>query len=478
MSGKLFVNRKLKFMQYVGNLYTVYVGGNHKTILVDIEIIEILEAIDNNGITREELARVINQKNIKSNEEKVTEWLINQLLLVETPPKYNWESNTYGISCIGEMEKNAAIDIIKSKRLFRYEYQTLESLRWQKDLPCKRLEEEIAKLIGTQYCLVMNSGTSALECAFSILDIGAQDEVICSTYNYIGSASSMMHNLAKPVLCDINETYMLDPEAVEKAITSKTKAILCTHLQGKMADIIALRNIADKHGVYLVEDCAQAIGVEIEGKKVGAYGDVACFSFHQHKVISAGEGGAIVMNDKKLYEKAIMFSDASRAYIYRDNIYLKPAHNMRMPEINAAILLQQMNYLEGFAIHLRRIYGIFEAKLKKIKGLKLEKIIDFDGCIPQSVYIRCETHDVASQFDFFLKELGITSRVLYCQQEINTNVFLWWPCIMAKTKRDQYKRQYSKTLNLLSKTVSISLGIGVSEVEAEDLCNDVVKYFQ
>lgn len=477
MDNILFLNHKLKFMQFKGDLYTAYVGENQKTTLVDIDIIDILEEISNDGIAREELYRIINRKNEKLNVEKVVQCLIEQRFLVEKKVKYEWESNTYGISRIGENEKKAVMDTLESKRLFRYEYQTLETMRRQTYLPCKQLEEKIAKLVGTQFCLVMNSGTSALECAFNILDIGEEDEVICPTYNYIGSALSMLHNSAKPVLCDIDETYMLNPNEVEKFISSKTKAILCTHLQGKMADVVTLRQIADKYGLYLIEDCAQAIGAKTEDRCCGSFGDVACFSFHQHKIISAGEGGAIVMNEKRLYERAIMFSDASRAYMYKDNVNVKPAHNMRMPEINAAIILQQLNYLEEFAMHLRRLYGIFVRKLEMIKQLEFEKLNCLEGCIPQSVYLRCKTAEEAVCFDDFLKKLGIASRVLFSQQEINTNIFLWWPCIAERMSMEQEKEKHAKTLGLLSKTISISLGMNISETEVINLCDDIAMYF-
>ncbi len=152
------------------------------------------------------------------------------------------------------------MEVLSSKRLFRYGDMTLESLRHLRYSPCTRLEREITKLIGQKYCLVVNSGTSALECAFKALGIGYGDDVICPTYNYIGSATSMMHLGSNPILCNVDETFMLSPDEVEKCITPNTKAILYSHLQGKAERVKELKIIAKKHNLYLIEDCAQSIG--------------------------------------------------------------------------------------------------------------------------------------------------------------------------------------------------------------------------
>lgn len=478
MFGKMFVNHRLKFMQYKDDLYTAYTGGNSSTVIVDGDTINILKRVGEDGITKEELEVVIDEINSKLDKNKVIERLKKQYMLVEKQPKYKWKSNTYGISRIGEKEINAVVETIKSKRLFRYEYQTVASIQQQKYMPCKQLEEEIAKLVGTGYCVVMNSGTSALECAFSILEIGMGDEVICPAYNYVGSAVSMLHKGAKPVLCDIDETYMLDPKEIEKYITERTRAILCTHLQGKMAKIMEIKEIAKKHGLYLIEDCAQALGSETGGKKAGAFGDVACFSFHQHKIVSAGEGGAITMNDERLYKKAILFSDTSRTFLFRDIINCSPAHNMRLPEINAAIMLLQLKYLDEFSKHLKCIYGIFVEKLGGSKNVKLEQVTNFEGALPQSIYLQLQTPELAHKSAEFLESLGVSAKVLFCPDEINTNVFLWWPCIVATSEKEKYRKKLQKTLNMLSKTISIPLGIDINCEMVESLCEDMKEYYR
>lgn len=478
MFEKLFVNHRLKFMQYKFDLYIAYLGRNSGTVIVDGDTISILRRIGEDGIAREELEVVIDEINFKLDKNKVLERLKKQRMLVEKKPKYNWKSNTYGISRIGEKEISAVVETIKSKRLFRYEYQTIESIQQQNYMPCKKLEEEIAKLVGVNYCVAMNSGTSALECAFSILGIGKGDEVICPAYNYIGSAVSMLHKGAKPVLCNIDETYMLALDEIEKHITGRTKAILCTHLQGKMAQIEKINEIAKRRGLFLIEDCAQALGAEIRGKKAGSFGDVACFSFHQHKIISAGEGGAITMNDENLYKKAILFSDVSRTFLFQDSINYTPSHNMRMPEINAAIMLTQLNYLEEFSKHLKSIYEIFSEKLSNNKNVKLEKIINFEGALPQSIYLRFQTSEMAHKSAEFLESLGVPAKVLLCQNEININVFLWWPGVVENIEKEIYSKELEKTLKMLSRTISIPLGIDIDYDMVENLCEDMNEYYR
>lgn len=166
------------------------------------------------------------------------------------------------------------------------------------------LEAEIAKYVGVKYALCLNSGTDALMFAMRALGIGPGDEVITPPNSFIASTSSVVHIGATPVFVDVLDDQTLDPVLVEKAITPKTKAIMVVHLGGRIADMDAINAIAKKHGLFVIEDAAQAFGARYRDIVAGALGDVGCFSAHPLKIFNAaGDAGFITTNSEKVYEQ-------------------------------------------------------------------------------------------------------------------------------------------------------------------------------
>ncbi|MEI7998925.1 MAG: DegT/DnrJ/EryC1/StrS family aminotransferase [Candidatus Omnitrophota bacterium] len=206
-------------------------------------------------------------------------------------------------------------------------------------------EESFSKYCEVQYGVGVNSGTDALHLALTALDIQEGDEVIVPTHTFIATALCVSFCRAKPVFVDVEkDTYNIDPKAIEKAITKKTKAIIPVHIYGQPANMDEIIAIARKHGIKVVEDAAQAHGSRYKGKRIGSLGDVACFSFYPTKSLGAwGDAGMIVTNDKAIYEKALMLRDYGRKGRYEHKI---KGTNSRLDTLQAVVLNAKLKYLD------------------------------------------------------------------------------------------------------------------------------------
>lgn len=231
----------------------------------------------------------------------------------------------------------------------------------------KQFEQDFASYTGTKYCSSVNSGTSALHLAFRALGIRQNDEVIIPANTFIASAWAALYEGAKPVFCDIrSDTWEIDAEQIERHITEKTKAIVAVHLYGLAAELDQILKISRKYNLLVIEDCAQAHGALYKGRKVGTFGDAACFSFYPGKNLGAfGEGGAVVTNHEEYYFLIEMMKNHGSSTRYQHDI---EGYNMRMDGIQAAVLSRKLNYLNEWnekRRHIARKYlkGIHNSRL-------------------------------------------------------------------------------------------------------------------
>lgn len=236
----------------------------------------------------------------------------------------------------------------------------------------ENFEKRFASYLGAKYCVGVGNGLEALQIALMALGIKAGDEVITTSNSAVATALAIKAVGAKPVFVDIDEYFCLDANKIEQAITSRTKAILPVHIYGQATDIEKIKNIARKHHLYLVEDAAQAHGAEYKGKKLGTFGDLGCFSFYPTKNLGAfGDGGAIVTNDKALYEKCKMIRNYGQKDRYEHEVY---GINSRLDELQAAILSEELKYLDEFNEKRNRLARIYFKLLRNVEAIKLPKI--------------------------------------------------------------------------------------------------------
>lgn len=279
---------------------------------------------------------------------------------------------------IGEEEKKEILEVLEAGYLFRYGSEDNPAFKAK----VHRLEREVAKLSGVSYAVAVNSGTSALLVALGGLGVGPGDEVIVPGYTFIASISSIVHARAIPILAEIDRTLNLDPGDVERKITPRTKAIMAVHMLGNQARMDQLRVIADKHGLLLIEDCAQAFGSTYHGHPIGSIGHAGCFSFNIFKLVTAGDGGMIITDDEALFRRFFAIHDQGHKPL-RSGVEIGKrtliGFDFRMTELTAAVLLAQLRKLEFILSHLRRNKKRFKEQIADIEGLEFREITDEEG---------------------------------------------------------------------------------------------------
>jgi perosamine synthetase len=230
-------------------------------------------------------------------------------------------------------------------------------------------ENAYAKFVKAKHAIAMNSGTAALHSALTSAGVKAGDEVILPSFTFAATAEVVVFNNAKPVFVDINmDTYTVSPRAIEKAVTKKTKAIMPVDLYGMPADMQPIREIADKRGLKIIEDAAQAHGAMYKGKPVGAFATAACWSFYGSKNMTTGEGGMLTTSSDQIAEMPRYIRSHGEKKKYQSLIL---GHNYHMPEIAAAIGIEQLKKLPMFVAKRRRNAKRLSENLQKAKGLQL-----------------------------------------------------------------------------------------------------------
>jgi 8-amino-3,8-dideoxy-alpha-D-manno-octulosonate transaminase len=258
-----------------------------------------------------------------------------------------------GGSAIGDEEIRAVESVLRSQSLYRFYGPKFRDVTGA-------FESALARYVGRTYALGLTSGTAALHTAMVGLGVGSGDEVIIPTYAWVACPDAVVAARATPVLADVDDSLTLDPRDVERRITSRTKAIMAVHIRGTPCDIAGLSKVAKDYGIDLIEDVAQAAGATYRGKKLGRFGRVASYSFQLNKMISAGEGGAILTDEELIYQRSVMFHDVGTPYRSWDDPSLKfdfeafPGVNYRMNEITAAILREQLKKMDGVVRKIRK----------------------------------------------------------------------------------------------------------------------------
>lgn len=231
-----------------------------------------------------------------------------------------------------------------------------------------RFEEALGAHLNVKHVIATSSCTGALHMGLAALGIGPGDEVILADVNWIASAAPITYLGARPVLVDIlPDTWCLDPDAVERAITPSTKAILAVHLYGNVCDMGALQRIGARRGIPVVEDSAEAIGSVLHGRRAGTMGAFAAFSFHGSKTVTTGEGGAFVTNDSALYAKALTLSNHGRKHGETRQFWPEVVgYKYKMSNLQAAIGLAQVERIDELIAGKRRIFQRYADLLKDL----------------------------------------------------------------------------------------------------------------
>jgi len=302
-----------------------------------------------------------------------------------------------GFELFGELERKELNDVLDNGVLMRYGFDGMRNGHWK----AKELEYELKKELKVKHAQLVSSGTAAVSIALAAAGIGAGDEVIMPTFTFVASFEAIMMLGAIPILVEIDDTLTLDIEATKKAITSKTKAIMPIHMCGSMANLDALKRICEKHNLVLIEDSSQATGATYKGKPLGSIGDLGCLSLDFVKIITAGEGGAVLTNNEKFYSNADYFSDHGHDHVGNDRgaeTHPFLGYNFRISELHAAVGLAQLRRLNEFVAIQKKNYMIIREALSEIPEVIFRSV-------PQG------GEESYSFLSFFLPDLETTRKV-------------------------------------------------------------------
>jgi perosamine synthetase len=264
-------------------------------------------------------------------------------------------------------------------------------------------EQEYARMMGAQRCLATASGSAALLVALHVMGVDAGDEVMVSPFTFIASYNVIFINKALPVFVDTNpETFLIDPDRMEKRITDRTTAVLPVHIYGLPVDMDKVNAVAGKHNLKVVEDACQAWLGEYKGKKLGTLSDLGCFSFQNSKNLATGEGGAIIGNNAELMDRCHTFHNCGRPYgsVQRTSEYPVRGSNRRMQQIQAMMLLSQMKRIQKDADTRLENAKYLDKKLGEIPGIKPAKMVEGNNRPAYHMY----------PFRFVSEEFGGVSR--------------------------------------------------------------------
>jgi len=399
---------------------------------------------------------------------------------------------------IGEEEKNAVMQVLDDKYLFRY-YGPADV-----ESKVKLLEKELSLKIGVKYSLAMNSCTSALISSLVALGVGPGDEVIVPGYTFFASCAAVIAARAIPVIAEVDDSLTLDPDDLGKKISPLTKAIIPVHMRGAPCDMDRIRLIAGKYNLKVLEDVAQSTGGSYKGKMLGSFGNMGAFSFQYHKIITAGEGGAVTTDDMLLYERAMAYHDTAACWRpggpekrfvkarYQGELF--PGVNYRMNEITGAILRVQLGKLEWLLGKIRQNKARIKNAINGLKGIEFRRLNDAEGDTGIVLIFFLPDPEITGKFADALKAEGIAASSLHNKSVPDWHIYNHWEMILnkwtatpegcpytcpyytSKGGHTEYSADMNpKTLNYLQRSVHIDIPPQMTNDDCDMIADGIIK---
>jgi len=323
----------------------------------------------------------------------------------------------------------------------------------------RELEKIFAEFVGAKYASATNSGSMALAVALMAVGVTYGDEVIVPDLTFVATANAARLLGAKPVLVDIKpEDLTIDPERVEENITDKTKAIVPVHSNGRPADMESIKEIAEDHGLFVVEDCAQALSSRLHGQCLGTFGNIGCFSLTTTKIITTGQGGMVVTNDPKLSEKVRRLKDHGR--LDKSDHHPGFGFNFKFTDLQAALGLAQWRKLDYRIGRIKQIYSIYRDSLSPVEEIAFLKM-DLTDTTPWYVDIHL---DKQLELKSYLEKRNIETRPLYLPLHMQ-------PCY--KVQGDFRNAEYASTRGLFLPSSTF-----LADEDIARICSEIKAFFR
>lgn len=330
----------------------------------------------------------------------------------------------------------------------------------------KKFENQFSKYHNMKYCLTTSSCTTAIHLSLLTFGISKGDEIICPSLTFIAPANMIKMTGATPVFVDVDcDTLTIDYKKIENKITNKTKAIMVVHQFGHAAHMNEINQIAKRYNLKIIEDCAESLGANYKSKKTGTIGDVSCFSFFSNKIITTGEGGAILTNNKAFYNNAKIIRDHGMS-LKKKYLFVKLGTNYRMTNLQAAIGLAQLEKIHKILNIRKKQMTLYYNKLKDVKQISLRAFDTYTKPVHWLMTIKL-LNSSRSKFIKHMKKKGIE-----CRPMID-------PVITAyHFRKYQINNEFSKTKKITKSYLHLPSSTNLKENEILYICKEIKKYFK
>jgi dTDP-4-amino-4,6-dideoxygalactose transaminase len=351
----------------------------------------------------------------------------------------------HGSAAIDEHEIEAVLNVLRKKRLFRF------LAEGEAESESAKIEAWYRQRLDRKYALAVNGGTAALICAMFGINAGPGDEVIIPAHTYVATAAAVIAAGAVPVIAEVDASLNMDPVDLEKKITPYTKAIIPVHMRGIPARMDEIMAVANKHKITVVEDVAQANGGSYKGKLLGSFGQVACFSFQQYKIITSGEGGIILTNDETIHDRARMQHDCAMRFWEgagkRNYDFVISGEQYRLSELAAAVFVAQIDRLDSLLTQFRAVKSRIVAGVKDLKGISLQDVPDPQGECGITFAFFAPNPDLARRLAAALNAENVRCGTIYDNTIPDRHIYANWPFMvsgLAEDRRAPWKSPFYK----------------------------------
>jgi 8-amino-3,8-dideoxy-alpha-D-manno-octulosonate transaminase len=386
-----------------------------------------------------------------------------------------------------EKERQEVIDVLETGRPFRWYGSGSEP-----PVKVSIFEREFAARMRTRFALAVTSGTAALQTAMAALGIGPGDEVILPAWTWHSCYSAVVLAGALPVFAEIDESFNIDPGDIEGRITRATKLVMAVHLQGSPADMDRILEVARRHTLPVLEDCAQSVGGSYKGRPLGSLGDIGIYSLQVNKTISAGEGGAVVTSDPVLFERACRFHDIGglrgphEKWIGAAQLDWFAGCNFRLNEFSGGVLLAQLRKLDRVVADVRanarRVYD----GIRDLPGIRFRRLPDPEGELGSAVFLAFRNKEQCDRFKAAMKAEGVPASnpggsvnlpaLPYVIQK--KTVHAGWPSFTsARGKSIQYAGCCPKTTEILGRFAGPAMDPKFTRRDCDDIVAAIRKVY-
>ncbi len=388
-----------------------------------------------------------------------------------------------GAMWYGKEEAQAAAEVAYSRSPFRYYGPSLLG-------KVKEFEVQLAARMGVEHAVAVTSGTAAVITALKAAGVGPGDKVIVPACTFIATAGAVVCAGAVPVFAEIDDSLNLDPDHLEDVIDKDVKAVIPVPILGNPCAMDRIMEIAERHNLIVIEDAAQSCGASYHGKPIGTFGHINAFSLQMNKIITTGEGGVVVTNDAKLYERAVRYHDQGMFREAEGFLSTNPeaenfiGQNYRMSEFSGAVALEQLHKLDDMLRHMHRIKYAIREELKDIPGFQFRRILDEDGDAGNALVLLLDDPDRVWPFIEAVGAEGIPFGRLYNGQPIYMQ-----PQIFHQRTADPSGFPFNqfdppvrytedmcpRSIEILTRNVMVTTGTTWTEKDAEDVIRAVKK---